>query len=125
MFNFSSMKRLCTLSIVSGALVLVSLHFTGCSKTPTIDPVVDLPIGVTLSDQGFTASDGSTGHFSRTFMSGDQAGLFSLFATDRLLKTMFCSPSTVRSGQVRRKLVCLGKKPVLCTCLILLPLPVL
>lgn len=76
MFNFSSMKRLCTLSIVSGALVLVSLHFTGCSKTPTIDPVVDLPIGVTLSDQGFTASDGSTGHFSRNFMSGDQAGLF-------------------------------------------------
>lgn len=70
------MKRLCTLSIVSGALVLVSLHFTGCSKTPTIDPVVDLPIGVTLSDQGFTASDGSTGHFSRAFMSGDQAGLF-------------------------------------------------
>ena len=66
MFNFSSMKRLCTLSIVSGALVLVSLHFTGCSKTPTIDPVVDLPIGVTLSDQGFTASDGSTGHFSRS-----------------------------------------------------------
>lgn len=70
------MKRLCTVSIVSGALVLGSLPFAGCSKTPTIDPVVDLPIGVTLSDPGFTASDGSTGHFSRTFMSGDQAGLF-------------------------------------------------
>lgn len=70
------MRRLCTVSIVTGALVLGSLPFTGCSKTPTIDPVVDLPIGVTLSDPGFTASDGSTGHFSRTFMSGDQAGLF-------------------------------------------------
>lgn len=70
------MKRPCTVSIVSGALVLGSLPFAGCSKTPTIDPVVDLPIGVTLSDPGFTASDGSTGHFSRTFMSGDQAGLF-------------------------------------------------
>lgn len=48
------MKRLCTVSIVFGALVLGSLSFTGCSKTPTIDPVVDLPIGVTLSDPGFT-----------------------------------------------------------------------